>query len=490
MKLATLAGIALVAAHAAGFAYLAQHSAGEELTLAAPPLVVATGEQPGLHRERRSVTYRGGHVREVGATQLVGPFQDPAAPACSGRLVVGQAMLDAIAPVMKDTLTKQLNGMDVFPVGAFGAIDTLALAWARLDSTPGDRALVGDAPDGYVRVTGRVRFDRGDVALIVALIPQRAAHELKFRIAALADLSFHNALFRWISDKLGADRIATSIAREEIDDILVTTFAPPPPFDVGNGQTLQFTYCDAPLEIVDRAYGALPFAVVFTPLPNAPEILPPRFGPGTRAKPSADTQLALDLDVDALNALLFELWHTGYLDRQLADVGLDRRFNADPTVTDYLSIRLSPVRLALPPVISPSGGALQLAADARVAIADGTRVTTGRVYGALDFHFLPATSAELPVAVDLGDLELSCERSPTTLVPCYGDLVAAVRGRGAELHGVLTDAFAALLDDIFVDRHIQGPSLPAELVIESVVPSITQSGTVHLELGGKLVPTE
>ena len=148
------------------------------------------------------------------------------------------------------------------------------------------------------------------------------------------------------------------------------------------------------------------------------------------------------------------------------------------------------MRLALPPVISANAGALQLAADARVAIADGTRVTTGRVYGALDFHFLPATSAELPVAVDLGALELSCERSPTTLVPCYSDLATAIRGRGAELHGVLTDAFAALLDDIFVDRHIQGPSVPAELVIESVVPSITQSGTVHLELGGKLVPTE
>jgi hypothetical protein len=489
VKVATLAGIALVAAHAVGFVWLAQHSRGADFVVEAPPLVGA-GPSPGLHRRHWTVTYRGGHVREVGASELVGPFQDPKTPACSGRVVVGQKLLETMAPVMKDMVTAQMRGMDIFPVGAFRKIRSLSLEWARLESNLGDRRLLGKdgAPDGYVRATATVVFDRGEVDLLVGFVPIRSPASLKFRIAAFADLDFNNSVLSWVSDKLGADRIATGIAREQIDDILVTTFAPPPPFELPGGQTLQFTYCDGPIEIVDGMYGALPFAVAFSALPNAPEILPPKLGPGTRVTPSADTTLALDLDVDALNALLFELWRTGWLDRQLAEVGLDRRFNSDPIVTDYLSIRISPLRLALPPVIEPHGDGLRLAADARVSIGDGASVIVGRGFGALDFRFVKSTTAALPIAVDLGALELACERSPTMLVPCYSDLVAAMRGRGSEFHGALTDAFAALLTDIFIDRHLGTSELPAELVITGVVPSVTGSGTLHLQLDGKLVP--
>ena len=128
-------------------------------------------------------------------------------------------------------------------------------------------------------------------------------------------------------------------------------------------------------------------------------------------------------------------------------------------------------------------GALRLVADARVAIADGDVTTIGRLYGALDFHFAKSLA---PVAVDLGALELSCERTPTSLVPCYGDLVAALRDRGAEFHGALTTAFAKLLAEIFVDRHLGAPGLPAELVIHGSVPSLA-GGAVHLELDASLM---
>ena len=492
MKLATLAGIAIVAAHAGGFVWLAQHSGGSELVIDVGEPLVGSGAKPGLQRKRWSVEYRGGHVYEVGTTELVGPFQDPQAPACTGRVVVGQKLLDAMAPVMKQMVEAELRGMNIFPVGDFKKIRSISLEWARAESSPADRALLGKAgaPDGYVRAEANVVFDRGDVDILLALIPQRDAASLKFRIAAMADLDFNNAVLHWVSDKVGASSIATRVAREQIDDILVTTFAPPPPFELPGGQTLQFMYCDGPIEIADAQYGALPFAVAFSPLPNAPQVLPPRFAAGDRPTPSADTTLALDLDVDALNALLFELWRTGWLDRELDKVGLDRRFNSDPIVTEYLSIRISPVRLALPPVISASPTGLVLAADARVAIADGTTNTTGRVYGALDFRFTkPKATTDLPVSVDLGALELACERTPTTLVPCYSDLVGAIRGRGSEFHGTLTDAFATILADIFVDRHLGAEGLPAELVIQNVVPTVTPAGTVHLQLAGKLVPT-
>jgi hypothetical protein len=484
-------GLALAAAHAVGFVWLAGHSRGSELAVEVPELAVHDrGPVTGLVRTRWTRAYRGGHVREVGTTALVGPFQDPRAPACSGRVVIGQRLLEEMAPVMRDMITAELRGMDIFPVGAFVKIEALSLAWARAESSPGDRHLLGNtgAPDGYVRASATVRFARGEVDMLVAFIPQRDGSALTFRIAAIADLEFHNRVLRWVGDKLGADRIATGIARDQIDDLLVTTFAPPPPFDLPGGQTLQFIYCDGPIEIVHGRYGALPFAVVFTPLASAPHVLPPRFGAGTRANPTAATRLALDLDLDALNALLYELWRTGWLDDQLAAIGLDRRFNTDAIVTEYLSIRISPVRLALPPVISASGGALRLAADARVAISDGTASTVGRVYGALDFRFARAATADLPLSVDLGALELACERARTRLVPCYSDLVAALRGRGNEFHGALTAAFAQLLDDIFLDRRLGAPGLPVELAIAGVVPSVGAAGTLHLELSGALVP--
>lgn len=516
MKLATLAGLAIVAAHAAGFAWLADHSAGTELSVELRDPLAADGHVPpaiadrvhterdpgpGLARTRWRVAYRGGFVREVGATALVGPFQDPHAPACTGRVVVGQRLLDEMAPVMQDMLARELRGLDIFPIGVFERLASLSLEWARAESNPRDRGLLGNAgaPDGYVRARARVVFTRGEVGLLVAFIPQRitspaagstSGTSLTFRIAAAADLDFNNRILRWLGDKLGADRIATGVARDQMNDLLVTTFAPPPPFELPDGQTLQFTYCDGAIEIVDHAYGALPFAVAFSPRPGAPHVLPPHLPAGPRPTPRADTTLALDLDADALDAMLYELWRTGWLDRRLAEVGLDRRFNTDPIVTEYLSIRISPPRLALPPVITPSPDGLRLAADARVAISDGARVTTGRAYGALDFRFLPHAAADLPIAVDLGALELACERSPTTLVPCYGDLVAAVRDRGAEFHGALTQAFAALLDDIFVDRRLSAPGLPAQLAIRGVVPSVTRSGTLHLELAGTLVPVE
>jgi hypothetical protein len=496
-------GIAIVAVHLAGFVWLASRSRGTELAIAAPARTAASSPAggPGLVHQRWSTSYRGGYTRSIGATQLVGPFQDPDHPACSGRVVIGQRMLDdsttsttTIAGVMRQMIESELRGQDIWPIGRYKRINKLSLAWVKNETSFREKRMLGKAgaPDGFIRAKATVAFDRVEVPVLVALVPQRAAGALSFKIVAEADLDFDNRALQWISDKVGADNIATKIAREQIDDVLVTTFAPPPPFDLGDGQTLQFTYCDGPVDIVDGAYGALPFAVAFGRAPGSPDVLPPRFTMGSRPAPSPSTLLAIDLDVDALDALLYELWRTGWLDKRLAEVGLDTRFNTDPIVTEYLSIRVSPLRLALPPVISPGEpGSLRLAADARVEITDGATTTTGRVYGALDFRFAPPTAtSDLPTAVEIGALELSCERDPLTLVPCYGDLVSALRDRGSEFHGALTEAFAKLLADIFVDRRVSAEGLPVDVVIERAVPSLAAGGTVHLELAGMLAPAQ
>jgi len=516
---ATTLGALIVVAHAIGFGVLATRCRGAELAVEVPappasPALALDGAVPsalagrvviddspagpGLHRRRWTVRYRGGIERSVGAVQLVGPFQDPAAARCVGRVVVGQGLLDdgragpgTIAGAMRHQLEAELRGETIFPVGELRRIERLALRWARLDGHPEDRALVGDAPGGYVRATATVVFDRVAVPVIVALIPAPARDALAFRVAARAELAFDNRAVRWLSHALGGDWLATRLARRQIDDALVSALAPPPPVQLSDGQTIRFTYCDEPPEIAEGAYGALAFGIALGRGDRDPRILPPRLGHGPRTAPPPATRLAVDLDLDALNALLYELWRGGFLDRRLAEAGLDRRFNTDPTVTRLLSLRLSPLRLTLPPVVTASAGGLRLLAEARVAIRDGASVTTGRVWGGLDFRF--AARAVDPVAVDLGELELSCERTATTLVPCYGDLVAAVRGRAGDFHGVLTTTFAQLVSDIFVGRigiagltgvaGMTGP--PAELVIRSAIPGVAPAAanaTLHLEL--------
>jgi hypothetical protein len=512
--LAAAVGAAIVVGHAAGFAVLATRCRGTDLavTVTGPPAAPAlaldaalpdglagriavddTPAGPGLHRRRWIVGYRGGAERSVSAVQLVGPFQDPAAAHCVGRVVVGQRLLDdghagpgTVAAAMLHELDAELRGETVFPVGELLRIDHLALRWAQLDHHPDDRELVGAAPGGYVRASATVVFTRVTVPLIVALVPTVSPGTLGFRIAARAELAFDNHAVQWLSDRLGGNRLASRLARRQIDDALVTAFAPPPPFQLPGGQTLRFTYCDEPTEISEGSHGALPFGIALGAAAD-PRILPPRLGHGPRSAPGPATQLGLDLDLDALNALLYELWRGGFLDRRLAEAGLDRRFNTDPTVAALLSIRLSPPRLALPPVVTAGGGGLRLSAEGRVAIHDGAATTPGRVWGGLDFRFAPHAVDQ--ISVDLGALELTCERgaraaTSATLVPCYSDLVGALRGRTAEFHGALTAAFAQLISDIFVGR-ISATGIAADLEIRRATPSVVpaaSNATLHLEL--------
>src|SRR5690242_13329354 len=79
-----LAGIVIVALHAAGYVWLVERSAGEELVveLAEPMSIegtantarahITTDTRPGIQRRRWTTSYRGGFAREVGATALVG----------------------------------------------------------------------------------------------------------------------------------------------------------------------------------------------------------------------------------------------------------------------------------------------------------------------------------------------------------------------------------------------------------------------------------
>jgi len=445
-------------------------------------VVVEDVAGPGLRRRRWSVSYRGGFARSVGAAQLVGPFQHPATPTCSGHVIVGQRLLDdgkagrgTVAFVVQRELLANLKGQSQFPIGSFQKLRSLELTWNRIEQTPEDKGLVSaqQAPHGYVRAKAVVAFTRVDIPVTVAMIPALVDGRLRFTIKARAKLDFDNRVFQWASDLVGGDRFATDIAQDQIDDLLVTVLEPPPPIELPGGRSLVFTYCGEPPTIVHHGYAELPIAVAIEGVRGAPLVLPPRFGPATAPPPDPGLAVGLDLDLDGLNALLFELWRTGFLDDELAAAGLDARFNQDPTVAALLSLRISPLRLALPPVLTAVGDHLHMAGELVVTIADGPTTTTGRVWSALDFRFDPPSAAAKagPVtaaAVDLGELELSCEPMPGVLAPCYGDLVDALRARAPDVHDALTSTFTSILSSIFVGQRISDPALPAELVVRGV----------------------
>ncbi|MCB9560234.1 MAG: hypothetical protein H6709_03835 [Kofleriaceae bacterium] len=459
---------------------------------------------PGLHRRTWTVRYQGGYARTVGAAQLVGPFQDPAAPPCGARLVVGQRLLDdgaagpgTVAALIHDALETELAGFEQFPVGRFQRVSKVEVRWARFDASPEDRHLFGDLigdpgvalgatwhTDGYARVFVVLELDRVSVEVTVAAVPRVDGDRLAFGVFAAAHLAFGNRVVDFAASVLRADDRATEVARQQIDAAILQAFDPPPPLPLPGGRSLEVRYCPgARVTVAAGGYAALPLALRFGG-PGAGGALPPRLGPAHPPPPAADTVLAFDLDLDTINALLFELWRTGYLDDELDAAGLDRRFNEDPLVTSLLSLRMSPLRLALPPVVVPGAAGLRMAADLRVNLADGDVLTPGRVWAALDVD-LDAADAE----VGLGDLELACEPTPGRLRPCYGDLVTAVRARGGDARDQLSGVLRDILDELFTGQRVRAPDAPAELVLGAPRTASVRDGataTVRISLDGRL----
>jgi hypothetical protein len=157
-----LAGVVLVGLHAVAFAVVVPKFTSADLVLTiAPHLSIGTvpsGVLPadlegrakrdvvgpiGLRHARYSVTYRGGFTRSVGVSGLVGPFQDPAKPACTGQVSISQKLLDdgksdskTIANEIARTIASEMAGESIPVVGKFEDVKDVRLKWATL----GDRA--------------------------------------------------------------------------------------------------------------------------------------------------------------------------------------------------------------------------------------------------------------------------------------------------------------------------------------------------------------
>ena len=178
-------------------------------------------------------------------------------------------------------------------------------------------------PHGYVRAaaTRRVRSRRGPV--IVALDPRRSPDKLDVPRSRRAPTSTSTtACSIGSATRSAPTRSRPRIARDQIDDVLVTTFAPPPPFELPVASTLQFTYCDGPIEIAEGAYGALPFARrVHRATPGS---APPQFAIGAPAPPPRRRSRSISISTRSTRCSTSCGAPAGSIAR-LAEVGLDRR---------------------------------------------------------------------------------------------------------------------------------------------------------------------
>jgi hypothetical protein len=452
---------------------------------APPPGAIRDGDGPGLHHVHWRATYRGGHVREVGAAELIGPFQDPAQPACGVRLVVGQRFLDEqVAPLVRKGIELEMRGFDQFPVGKFEKVTAVDVRWTRFDDGE-DRVLAALAErwptDGYARVHVAVSLERVNADVVVALVPRVDGTRLAFEIFAHADVRSGNGAVDWALRTFHADEYATRVVRDQIDDAILQALDAPPPLDLGGGRTLRIDYCPATrIAMRTGAWAGLPLAFHF-------DGRPVMLGAAAPPEPAPGTTLAFDLDLDAVNALLDELWRTGFLDEQLAAAGLDRRFADDPIVQELLTLRISPLRLALPPVVTPGPRGLRMAADLRVDLHDRGAVTPARVWGALDLALAPG-GAEAGIA----ELELTCEPAPGVLRPCYGDIVAAMRDRAPDTRAELSRVLRDILDQLFLGQRVSAPDQPVTLVIGAPVTTVHPAGrtaTVRIEVAAHLEET-
>ncbi|HWM87342.1 MAG TPA: hypothetical protein VNO33_15930 [Kofleriaceae bacterium] len=525
--LALVAGAALVAGHAAAFPWLVRRLDRSPLTvrvrgpLVAPgPGLALTAEipgdaaartrvaidgreiglssldhavAPGLHRVEWRARYRGGAERRVGWTQLVGPYQDPAHPPCSARVLIGQRFLDdgaagngSLADLLAGMIDREMRGFEAFPVGSFERLRAISMRW--VGAAAGER--------GHLRVALELGFTRAALDLVIRIAPELAAGHLRLTSRTQAHVRLQNRLVQWVSDLIEGDEIASRMARREITAALDQVMTAPPPLPLDDGHQLELAYCaDRDVEVVGGSHASVPLAVALAPAAAAarragraggPVLLPPE-----RSEPTGrmSAPLAVELDGNALNGLLYVLWATGYLEEALAGSGLVDRFHRDPIVTELLSVRARGPALPLPPTLAASsraGQSFEIAVASSLWLDDGGLSTPAHIFGRAGFEL---TAAHVAPRLTLHDLGLTCEPEPGLLEPCYPELAAQLIERAPEVHGQLSAWFGDLLAQLLIDQEIAPAGSIARFRLERSAihsPPAGKHGPLRIDLLGRL----
>ncbi len=555
--IALTAGIALVAGHAAAFRWLVRRldrspllvrvraplvAPGPALSVAvdipddaaARARLIVDGQEigpaievvdlarpPGLHRVEWRARYRGGVERRVGWTQLIGPFQDPARPPCSARLLVGQRFLDdgragpgTLAHLLAQLVDHQMSGFEAFPMGSFERVRAISMRWA---SPAGE--------DGHLRVVLELGFTRAALELTIRIAPHLAGGEIELTSRTEARVRLRSRFVQWVSDLIHGDEIAGRMARREIGAALDDIMTAPPPLPLGGGRALQLIYCaDRDIEVVGGSHAAVPLAVALAPASSAarragraaaPILLPADIGSSAPAAMTAP--LAIELDGNALNGLLYVLWASGYLEEALAGSGIVDRFHRDPIVAELLSVRARGPALPLPPTLVLSrrpGQSYEIGVASSLWLEDGGLRTPAHIFGRAGFagptEHRPAQSAgptehrpaqgDLTAArsggpgsgaprLSLHDLGLTCEPEPGLLEPCYPELAATIFERAPEVHGQLSAWFGEVLAELPIDREIAPSGSGAQFRLRRSAirsPPAGRHGPLRIDLMGQL----
>jgi hypothetical protein len=451
----------------------------------------------GLHRVEWRAAYRGGIERRVGWTQMTGPYQDPAHPPCGARILFGQRLLDdgaagpgTIAHVLAGLVDGELRGFERWPVGSYQRVKSLALDWVGPDPAARTR--------GHLRVAIDLALSAATIGLTVRLEPRIASGELALDATTEARVDLDNRLYQWGVDLIHGDQILSRLARREIAGALDDLLTVPPPLELGDGRRLELAFCrDRDIEIASGQYAAvwlearLAAAALFgarNGRGDGPVLLPAE--PPLATRPLA-APIALELDGNALNGLLYVLWATGYFEAALAQTKVVDSFHDDPIVKDLLSVRVRGPILPVPPTVTAARGAgasYELGIASSFWLADGDLLTPAHLFGRAGFELRPRVA---DVALTLSELGLTCEPEPGRLEPCYPELAAELIARAPALHGELSAWFGRVMTELLAGRDLTPPDSPARFRIERtdvVPPPRGRHGPLRLELHGRIHP--
>ncbi len=475
----------------------------EELSIDGEKGILDTPLVPGLHYGQWSTQYRGGKTRSVGHSQLIGPFQDPAAPPCSTFLIIGQSFLDdssegtaasesTLVHVIGKQVRNELRGIDMWPLGEFESMSKLSLRWIRWEPDnkrrPWQQRLSpkqgNSAPQGHLEVEFTAEFEDGKIPLTLKLTPLIEEESLRFEVSVRAELDLDNRLYQWVANRFDGNDRVSKLINGQIRSQLRYLLDKPPPIPLGNGAFLPLEFCrDTQITFSPKGYVAVPLAIGIADKLPAPPLRK------TSGKPSnlpMTTGLAVEIDENGLNAVLHTLWSSSMLDKHLAN-SLVRSFNEQETVKNFLSIRLREAFFHLPPTVTLDSE-FTLRAAASAVIEDQDTQTDARIFTQINFGLdilEPASETSDAAKLGLRSMELSCLPSAGVLESCYAGLMSQVRANQAPLQDLLTNSFTRLLTQLLTKREISDSQTKGRYLLDHVSFSSGQ-GRLRAHLHGQV----
>lgn len=456
--------------------------------VALPPTTANDDGPGGMRRFRASARFGARAPMVIDVPQVVGPFQDVSALPCAVRVTVPPAFIDdgvattaaatagtrpaTVAAMVHYLLEKELSGQAFWPLGEVVSIGRVTIelgdgtsSGADLDKLAAVAAARVNAPAdvGSLGVRVTIALGRARIPIRVAVVPYPSDGQLAFAIELRAEIDFDYRVLNWAADLAGADKQLTKIIRKAFDEAIGTVLAPPPALAFG-AHSIDLVYCEQdPVRIRADTGISVRFAVPFTqgksaqaPVQIDGDLAPT---PASGSTSPAAVETSIDVNLDALNALLYEGWRTGTLDRELAAAKIVDAFNDHPLVQSLLSVRALALELELPPILGRgvSKDTLEVAVASTVQLGDDGRRTTGRLVGAATIAARTpqfSGSAESLLEVEVAHASFSCEREVSRWRPCYSLITSAALDNASAIGDAISAALSSWLRELFVDQRI------------------------------------